>query len=102
MKNHWAMPKIFLLQDLSKIFERFLAKQSKVYEPCAIIGLDPKDLEGIFVFRELFEVFLGEDLFDVCLMSRIDESDAGAFEAGTTEATTIDSGEGAHNLVDGD
>ena len=35
-------------------------------------------------------------------MGWVDEGDAGAFEAGTREAPAIDSGEGAHDLVDGD
>ena len=35
-------------------------------------------------------------------MGRIDQGDAGAFEAGTGEASAIDSGEGAHDVVDGD
>ena len=67
-----------------------------------IVGLDPEDLEGFFVFGELLEVAFGEDLFDILFVGGINEGDAGAFEAGTREAPAIDSGEGAHNLVDGD
>ena len=59
-------------------------------------------MEGAFVLGELGEVALGEDFLDFCFVGRVDEGDAGAFEAGTTEAAAIDAGEGAHDLVDGD
>ena len=95
------MPKIFLLQDLSKIFERFLAKQSIIQESGTIVRTDPEHLEGAFVFGELLEIFLGQDLFDFSLMGRIDQGDTGTFETSTREASAIDSGEGAHDLVDG-
>ena len=68
----------------------------------SIVGLDPEDLEGALVFGELGEVFLSEDFFDILFVGGIDESDAGTLETGTREAAAIDSGEGAHDLVDGD
>ena len=35
-------------------------------------------------------------------MGGVDERDAGALEAGTREAASVDTGQLAHNLVDGD
>ena len=67
-----------------------------------VVGLNPEDLEGAFVLGELGEVALGEDLLDFCFVGRVDQGDAGAFEAGTREATAVDAGEAAHDFVDGD
>ena len=74
----------------------------RLYETGTVVGTDPEDLEGALVFGELSEVFLGEGLFDGLFIGGIDEGNAGAFETGTRETTTIDTGETAHNLVDGD
>ena len=69
---------------------------------CSVVWFYPEDLEGAFVFGELLQIFLGEGLLDGFLVGGIYESDAGTFEASTGEAAAIDSGEGTHDLVDGD
>ena len=73
-----------------------------LFEPCPIIGLYPVDLEGVLVFGELFEITGGEFAGDVLFLGGIDEGDAGSLEAGTGETATIDTGQGAHDVVDGD
>jgi hypothetical protein len=62
--------------------------------------VNPVNLEGVLVFRELLQIALGEFALDIGLVGRIYQSDTGSLEAGTTETTAIDSGEGAHNLID--
>ena len=59
------------------------------------------DFEGFAVFGEHAEVLLGDAFADGILLTGVDQGDAGAFEAGTTEAATIDALGLTHDVVDG-
>lgn len=54
-----------------------------LYKSCTVVGFNPEDLEGAFVFGELCEVFFCQDLFDFCFAGRVNQGDASTFEAGT-------------------
>lgn len=73
-----------------------------LYKTSSVVGANPENLEGLFVFGELFQIFFGEDFLDVGLIGWVDQGDAGTLEASTRETSAIDSGEGAHDVVDGD
>lgn len=71
------------------------------YKTGTIVGLCPINAKGLFILRELLEIFLREHPLYLCLIGRIDQGDAGALEAGTREAPAIDTREGAHDIIDG-
>ena len=54
------------------------------------------------VFWELREIAAGEFAGDVLFLGRIDKSDAGSFESGPAETSSIDPREGAHDFIDSD
>ena len=60
------------------------------------------DFEGFAILGEHAEVLLGDTLADGILLTGIDQGDAGAFEAGTTETATVDTLGLTHDVVDGD
>jgi hypothetical protein len=62
--------------------------------------VNPVNLEGVLVFRELLQIALGEFALDIGLVGRIYQSDTGSLEAGTPETTAIDTRQRAHNLID--
>ena len=74
----------------------------RLYKSRSIICLAEMDFEGFAVFGEHAEVLLGDAFADGILLTGIDQGDAGAFEAGTTEAATVDALGLTHNVVDGD
>ena len=66
-----------------------------------IVTLTKKHLERIPILRELRQVLFPDCLLDAFLLGRIDQGDAGAFEAGAGEAAAVDAVGGEHGLVDG-
>ena len=66
-----------------------------------IITLTEIHLERIPILRELRQVLFRNRLLDAFLLGRINQGDAGAFEAGTGEAAAVDAVGGEHGLVDG-
>ena len=56
---------------------------STLYEPCAIVGLYPIDLEGIGVFGVFLQILLGQCLFYLLLVGWIDKGNDSSFETGT-------------------
>ena len=54
---------------------------SYLYKTGAVVGFDPEDFEGLFVFGELLEIFLCQGMLDVVFIGWIYQCDAGALEA---------------------
>ena len=72
-----------------------------LYESRPVITLTEIHLERIPILRELRQVLFRDRLLDAFLLGRIDQGDAGAFEAGAGEAAAVDAVGGEHGLVDG-
>ena len=72
-----------------------------LYKPRPIITLTETNLERAPILRVLRQVLFRNLLPDAFLLGRIDQSDAGAFEAGAGEAAAVDAVGGEHGLVDG-
>ena len=72
-----------------------------LYELGPVITLTEIHLERIPILRELQQVLFRDFMLDAFLLDRIDQGDAGAFEAGTGEAAAVDAVGGEHGLVDG-
>ena len=70
-------------------------------KPRPIITLTETNLERAPILRELCQVLFRNRLLDAFLLGRIDQGDAGAFEAGAGEAAAVDAVGGEHGLVDG-
>ena len=66
-----------------------------------IITLTEIHPKRIPILRELRQVLFRNRLLDAFLLGRIDQGDAGAFEAGAGEAAAVDAVGGEHGLVDG-
>ena len=64
-----------------------------------IITLTEIHLERIPILWELRQVLFRDRLLDAFLLGRIDQGDAGAFEAGAGEAAAVDAVGGEHGLV---
>ena len=73
-----------------------------LYESSAIIRLAEIDFERVFVLRELSEIFFCDFFFYLFFLGRVHQGNAGAFEAGTGKAATIDAVCGEHGFVNGD
>lgn len=56
---------------------------SSFHEAGTVVGFDPIDLEGVFVFGIFGEISVGEGLFYYFFMGWIDEGDDGSFEPGS-------------------
>ena len=69
-------------------------------KPRPIITLTEIHLERIPILRELRQVLFRDRFLDVFLLCRINQGDAGAFEAGAGEAAAVDAVGGEHSLVD--
>lgn len=52
----------------------------KGHESRPVIRFDEVALEGVLVFRELFQVAGSQFLFNLVLVGRVDEGDAGTLE----------------------
>ena len=68
-----------------------------LYEPGPVITLTEIHLERIPILRELRQVLFRDRLLDAFLLGRIDQGDAGAFEASAGEAAAIDAVGGEHS-----
>ena len=53
----------------------------KLYKAGAVVGFDPEDFEGLFVFGELLEILLCQGMLDVVFIGWVYQCDAGALEA---------------------